>query len=87
MYRANHDLYVTYHLGGVMIIVITLDMVHHGFNVRSGITEDDAINNIVFHYDPVFALSLVNLVVISVNVSVPLVEGHMLMFFFFFIVF
>jgi hypothetical protein len=32
-----------------MIIVITLDMVHHGFNVRSGITEDDAINNIVFH--------------------------------------
>lgn len=25
--------------------------------------------------DPVFALSLINLVVISVNVSVPLVEG------------
>jgi hypothetical protein len=63
MNRANHDLYVTYHLGGVMIIVITLDMVHHGFNVRSGITEDDAINNIVFH----LSLLLLSSYLISVS--------------------
>lgn len=63
MNRANHDLYVTYHLSGVMIIVITLDMVHHGFNVRSGITEDDAINNIVFH----LSLLLLSSYLISVS--------------------
>ena len=66
MNRTNHDLYLTYHLGGVMIIVLILDMVNHGFNPRSGITEDDAINNIVFH----LSLLLLSSYLISVTICV-----------------
>ena len=63
MNRKNHDLYLTYHLGGVMMIVLILDMVNHGFNPRSGITEDDAINNIVLH----LSLLLLSSYLISVS--------------------
>ena len=46
-----------------MMIVLILDMVNHGFNPRSGITEDDAINNIVLH----LSLLLLSSYLISVS--------------------